>query len=53
MPCGPIQILTCPFLSGYSSFAVTSFAEGSEVMLRKNGQVGIGSNIALKIVQPS
>ncbi|KAG7005019.1 hypothetical protein G7Y79_00022g052400 [Physcia stellaris] len=37
--------------SGYESFAVTSFAEGSQVMLRKNGQVGIGSDVTLKIVQ--
>ena len=37
--------------AGYSSFAVTSFAEGSQVMLRKNGQVGIGSDVTLKIVQ--
>ncbi|KAL8687661.1 MAG: hypothetical protein Q9218_006228 [Villophora microphyllina] len=37
--------------SGYESFAVTSFAEGSRVLLRKNGQVGIGSDVMLKIVQ--
>ncbi|KAL8796202.1 MAG: hypothetical protein Q9195_001536 [Heterodermia aff. obscurata] len=37
--------------SGYESFAVTSFAEGTEVQLRKNGQVGVGSDVTLKIVQ--
>ncbi|KAL8711235.1 MAG: hypothetical protein Q9220_004380 [cf. Caloplaca sp. 1 TL-2023] len=37
--------------SVYTSFAVTSFAAGSQVMLRKKGQVGIGSDVTLKIVQ--
>ncbi|KAL8788830.1 MAG: hypothetical protein Q9213_001501 [Squamulea squamosa] len=37
--------------SGYESFAVTSFAEGSRILLRKKGQVGIGSDVTLKIVQ--
>lgn len=53
VPRKPIQSLTPPSLLGYAAFAVTSFAEGSEVTLRKNGQVALGSDVALKFIQPS
>ncbi|MCJ1234688.1 hypothetical protein MMC14_002651 [Varicellaria rhodocarpa] len=49
----PAQILVPRNDTGYSSFAVTSFGTGSQLMLRKNGQVGIGSNVNLKIMQSS
>lgn len=46
-------LLTSDVLVGYESFAVTSFATGSQVMLRKKGQVLIGSNVTLKIIKAS
>ncbi|KAL9118347.1 MAG: hypothetical protein Q9187_005111 [Circinaria calcarea] len=49
----PVYALKPRSDSGYESFAVTSFATGSQVMLRKKGQVLIGSNVTLKIMKAS